>query len=285
MEQLDLMRPPLDVQSQLSRLRNNFRSRISPESKVEKGEKTVDRFLEDTWMHPLLDEETLNHRERGRSKVVKVFKDFSIEKDFLFLPIGSTIWIATDGSDHDGYLLYANNEALERVFGPLDDPNNKSFTKFLGRMEEENINLFTAVSLTSLSGYNHSELVSKYFLLNILITPDNMVVGDIAVAKKARLSIIEKISNSDNQDMYWDKIKGVYDKMILQWATNTDLFRAADKNEIRQRRIDQRIQAVAEDLGVNKLDLTNTVFNRPFPTFEEYKKVILESEGTLEIEI
>src|SRR5260221_13438975 len=73
----------------------------------------VEKFITRIWEHPLLDEQTRQHRQHGKEVLTKFMYDYgsasSYPDKYFGVPFGSTRMITEKGSDYD-FDLYVTQE-------------------------------------------------------------------------------------------------------------------------------------------------------------------------------
>jgi hypothetical protein len=136
----------------------------------------VRKFVTNIWNNPLLDRKTVEFRDRAREKLIEFFKRSDIKLEgIIAIPYGSMLWDIDDKSDADFKLVLEKGISLANM--DID---------FLG---ENNLSISSPIPtpLYLIDGHDIATL------LNLIITPDAYLVGNIKLAREIRKTALNNI--------------------------------------------------------------------------------------------
>ncbi len=180
----------------------------------------VQKFVTRMWEHPLLDQKTIQHRQRGKDALATLFSANNLsDLPYVGVPVGSEIWIVDQNSDFDfivftphGYKLYAEIGNLIQSVG------NNTVVHI--------INAFDSVLKDG------KPLWGDY--ISILLTPDEYVLGDAELARQLRHSLVDKLEREQKADALWS-LATDYGNSFRSWPHSTEKRRIRFEKQLRAR--------------------------------------------------
>lgn len=172
----------------------------------EEALRNFNRFIGQMWLHSLVTEETLRQRREAKVELELTLNDPPGTPDYIAIPYGSTLWIPDMYSDFD-YIILTDNPILK------------------GELETMNLDLLFHYHL-DISCFTYDQLEERLlqadkpepdFLkmgLLLLITPDDLISGDIALIRAFRLKILHHLRNPD----LYRVMNTYFKKIIASWG-------------------------------------------------------------------
>ncbi|MEK7588011.1 MAG: hypothetical protein AAB457_04300, partial [Patescibacteria group bacterium] len=189
----------------------------------------LQQFITNVWQHPLLTQMTIGHRKLGAELFLSFLKKNNIDpNNYVAIPVGSSVWITEDTSDHD-FIVIARTENDRRILKNLN----------LGMLPDDISFLDTIVAQDIATDDS-----TKYSLIPILFTPDEYIAGSVAFAQNIRTFLITsmQISNTEitpeiqiTPEMWNQNIQEIFTKYYREWAYGIDEFRASNETKRIQR--------------------------------------------------
>ncbi len=99
------------------------------EDEPEKDVAAVQKFLRAVWLHPLLTQETLQHRKAGIELFNKYLKRNNLpEQDYVGVLTGSSLWMTNRKSDYDFLVICREGKDKEQLELSIEE---LSFIRYL----------------------------------------------------------------------------------------------------------------------------------------------------------
>lgn len=198
----------------------------------------LQKFITRTWNHPLLDSRTIEHREEAKTKLANILVESGVMlNDFFTVPIGSLLWATDDQSDFDYHLV-----TIGKKSSYIFNFNQEEYHQFYDRCDLENV-WFSMNHLMDVSEYGHS----PYTVTNLLFTPDEYIVGNLAAAQNVRLLYANRLKPNVGFDLwvnniwgivenYWERFFRNWDDLSLENSQSGPVIRHPKENPERERR-------------------------------------------------
>lgn len=255
----------------------------SPEKVNIRAVEEVGRFVTRIFEHPLVDEQTRKHRETAVNKLEKFAETYGIDKsNFFTIPVGSLIWATNKESDFEYIMIFDSQESFAAAMSAF---NAGGEDEFYQKAKEEKIHILGS------SGFLVEDLVPHDNYFDYLFTPDEYIGGNIDLARKARLGIINYIDSKGWDEERWQRRMGVqFDVGIRNWDKNdvpmAFRYRAMTLHKDRTSRINERLEKRAlltSNPEEYKLAFSKARENINVPDFKTYKDAILATNGEVHI--
>jgi len=242
-------------------------------------------FVTRIWNHPLVDENTREHRKLAVTKLDDLLQEFGIDQSTYFtVPVGSLIWAVDEKSDFDYQLVFITRQDQNHA-DMLFRENSERARAALAR---ERINI-VANYPCSVSGF----LEDSSYYSNFLFTPDEYIGGNKILAIKTRLKAVKNMIDKRYTKYDWENVvESRFDIFFRKWDDLTlhltRLYKTekSDPQRNRSKRISDRLALRAQQS--NDPEKYKTVFEKArkelnFPDFQTYSQAIIESSGALSL--
>lgn len=182
----------------------NVSSGVNPsetQEKVPPAVYEIRRFVTNIWNNPLVDEKTRAFREESRAKFLQFFKDNNIPMDkFIAIPYGSLLWVTDDASDAD-YML------IQKSFN--DSVDFRPYYSFLDTIK---VAPHTAADVDSvINGPDYKTLLS------LIITPDEYLIGNLALAAEIRKTGVNNALGQFNRNYAQARMETTFETSYKNW--------------------------------------------------------------------
>lgn len=236
----------------------------------------LSNFVEQVWMHPLLDQTTRDLRKRGSRDLSKLLKLINPELAYAAIPVGSAMHIMIRNSDID-FVIFTPHRA-----------NFPQFAQDLGAKIYDMVNITHVLSIEN-DKMSPAGLTQSDWKYNLLFTPDEFVTGDPIIAQKIRLDINKMLQNSDSKtfDTFYQGLIGYFDQVYKQWGTQT-FFGGQEKQQQRQGRINTRLAEVAHqhpDPDTFIEQYRKQLKELTPPTMDVYTQALTATQGAINLPI
>lgn len=237
--------------------------------------KEVQRFVTKIWIHPLLDNATLDHRKKGREKILRFAERAGVyPEDFFAIPIGSCVWVADSHSDHDVILVGASANVSNKLHS-----------------QEELATLVYKVEPHLIIKQNQvpDSIVAT---LTSLITPNDYIIGSTFLADKARLAICT-LPDDSSQIYSWDPQSSPSRKLFynfyLNWRNLADdlELKVCRAGRSRYERFNYALEErakLARNPKVWKNAFLNNLNQFQLPNLADFKQALIYSKGGLTLD-
>ncbi|MBI4973748.1 hypothetical protein HZC27_04015 [Candidatus Roizmanbacteria bacterium] len=240
----------------------------------------VRKFVTRVWEHPLVDEQTRNHRELAKTRLHDVLNKFGIDpQTYITIPIGSLIWATDEKSDYDYQLVMDSEKNVQKVM------NAFSYNEEI--IKELKINIVGGCLAMKKFINSPSEFAC------LLFTPDEYIGGSVEMLKNIRLGAINKMKEGEFNQKDWEyEVGSNFDFFFKYWD---DLFLDPDfpykqkKNDPRRdrsRRIASRLKQrafQAHDPKKYRETFNKVRESLTIPDFRTYIQAINSSYGALNL--
>ena len=241
----------------------------TPETEEVQALEQVEGFVTKVWEHPLLDAFTIEHRQKGIAAMETVLKENNLENGFAVLT-GSSIWIAKENSDWD-FIVYQKNPDTS---APIIQNNERVNIIDIRVAQESAVFYF-----------------DRHF--DLLVTPDEYIVGNIKLARQIRLLILNKLildgelNDGWNGELNQARIDKYFSEKIRGWFFLSSEF-APDKMEERYKRVQNNLD-IRSDLAQMPKEKYIAEFNKAMneispPKISTYWKALQYTNGELHID-
>lgn len=242
----------------------------------------VTDFISGVWNHDLLDLRTKELRLQAKDAVEQTLGGYHITNDmYIAIPVKGYVWSLTDTSDYD-YRIIANN-GEENLY-------NEARKKIS--------NWVHVVDLVEQDKLIHEPKNRKPVIhsaaYELLLTPDNFIVGNIQAAQEARLKIVRYLSEPHDGHNYWDgkndSLQDHFQAQYIQWGIgkNSKEAKPAPDQDFGKLSKHARFDILLFDRSqqeVNPLqwqrDYLKSLQSRKIPSVKVYKHALEESQGAL----
>ncbi|MBI4973546.1 hypothetical protein HZC27_02980 [Candidatus Roizmanbacteria bacterium] len=250
----------------------------------------VQEFVTKVWNHPLVDEKTRTHRLEARTKLEKYLDTNNVpQSDYFSVPVGSLLWNTTDSSDYDYVLCLKNKELWEKLYGqhiPTGSTPNKSMIG-ANQLSKQGLDLLAGPEY--LTGNIEND---AYFLKVLLFTPDEFIGGNLELAQKLRLALVEYyVAGGPSEER--QRLLEQYFQIRVNWEKQQKFSELkAGVPTIRQQRFDRVLHERAmiatrskpeRDPDDYKRVFENARKNMHVPSIQTYLEAMRESGGKLSL--
>jgi hypothetical protein len=244
----------------------------------------VGKFVTRIWEHPLVDQETRNHRELAKAKLVNILSDFGVDTNsFITIPVGSLIWATDSQSDYDYQLVFGTKEQHRQALDTLK-PREKEFFERLKQEKAKVIPNFPVYA---------DDFVDPPKCANFLFTPDEYIGGNIQLARDLRKKAVERMKYDDYTQSDWEFVVGSRFEIFFTKWDDLSLHlswqykdKKDDAKRDRTRRIEERLKLKSQQSHNPSLYMKR--FNEArqsmhIPDLRTYSEAINSSSGALHI--
>ncbi len=243
---------------------------VSGEEKAREALHQVRKFTTQIWEHPLLDDQTSEHRVNGILNFNKFIIENDLElKNYIAIPYGSVVWATDEKSDWDFSIVAINEKAKE----DLEYKKNM----VLSEGDKLSLNVFSLSNVMELRG-------DVWY--RILLTPDDYIGGNVKFVQQLR-NFIAQVSNNTfqkNVNVDYDKWFRLKFKEGYSHIRTTISFGNFEK---RARRISNALGRRARQSRDN--ERYGIAFNKALdrfipPKLSVYKTAMVYSNGKLSLD-
>lgn len=231
---------------------------------------SVENFLTRLWNHPLLDEQTQNHRLAAIEYLQNISPELKqLENSYAAFLVGGSVWITNEKSDYDFVIVAKDQESLIKIQKLiLAKANNK----------------IHIASADSIQNSDHPDgFINPNILPAVLFTPDEFVSGGLA--QQLRVQVMQHIEKDLGGENWWENAQnGIcanFKRYYADWPIqNFDKSRGMRliKN------LTERSEASENPKMYQETFMAAVKIFRP-PNYRTYKDVILKSGGKLKSKI
>lgn len=242
------------------------------------------KFLTRVWFHPLLNEQTLKHREEGMLRFSSYLQRFNLDADsFIALPIGAAVWSVEPNSDYDIVVICNDYELLKKIEWAYKGKHQEEFGPIKTRERyAEGLGMhITAVAQME------AELLNKKgqgFLPRVFLTPDMYISGDLDEVAKLRLHFLSRIQELDKVSTFWDNSNSVMHTTFDRWYREWRYLPNIDNK--RQQRYNERLEMralQALDPELYKIAFEITLSDIQIPPFDTCREDLINGKGHINI--
>lgn len=156
-------------------------------------------FVTRLWEHPLVDQQTRQHRQDGLERITDVMGKSYIQDAYFAVPFGSMHrGGVNEESDFDFFLFMHNKRGNERSI---------TYVKSMGLQQKIDIKV---IDIDDFMHGNPTHRFDHAFeSANILFTPDEYVAGNTDLAQSLRLAVATSIQALAYPSSAWATITGI----------------------------------------------------------------------------
>lgn len=237
----------------------------------------VEKFLHTVWEHSLLNDETRKHRAEGLVKFQQYFIDRHFDlNNIIGLLVGSSLWGIDASSDYDFLTIVKTWE------------DHKHFTELILHDEmtwPHTLHPLNFIGTPSVvEEVTNVEYISRQ-LVNLLLTPDKFVAGNLKLAQELRLEISSKLSKSAHRDLCWQEVQKTFQRYFVDWRK--DSYENEPNPNKRSSRFG-RLLNLRSELSRHperfRQAFEKTMLNIQIPDLATYCAAIQASKGVLSLE-
>jgi len=189
---------------------------------IEQGEYTessllkIRKFVTKVWEHPLVTETTRRHRLKLKQKVADLMsKNGMTEKQYIGLPIGSSVWISLSNSDYDVILFGANDEVARKI-------------------EEISPVKTGMVDIIASGSVNYIHKINEKWPYYLFYIPDEYITGNLEIAHNIRTSLTDEL-HPNNRDRFDKYAPDLFKTFFRDWD-NDDWYKNYNPLEVGRRK-------------------------------------------------
>lgn len=234
------------------------------------------------WEHPLVNDETRKHRVKARQNAEVFFSQLGVLDQVVCAPMGSFLWCPDGESDYDMSLITKNFDLFK--FLNINSNAIKEKTK---------LHIYPVRFLSNIN------LIDGFEPFEFLLTPDNYIIGNIGEARELRLKIVNDLAQKDDIENLWNSKKSLLNRYFninyRDWSliNNGTPFNVVDrllhrkKDRCRKSRFEKNLDKRAKESNINQ-DVWKTKYIEALkkfqlPSFEDYRKAVMATDGKLSI--
>lgn len=239
----------------------------------------VRQFVTRVWEHPLVDNQTREHRKLAKTKLQFILEQFGVDPStYITIPVGSVIWATDKDSDFDYHLVLKDMTVLDSV--------DKESLKV--RLEEEKVNIVTLYDLESACS-------DRVNLIVLLLTPDDYIGGNIQIVQDLRLKAVsylkEQVVGVNTYEDPEETINQYFDLFFRNWSDESSFLarsfrrgKPSDRN--RSARISSRLEQRAQQ--THNPERYKATFEKArnelrVPDLDMYSKAMINTQGALNL--
>lgn len=250
----------------------------------------VQEFVTKVWNHPLVDEKTRAHRLKARTKLEQYLDTKQVpQSDYFSVPVGSLLWNTTDSSDYDYVLCLKDKELWEKLYGQHIERGGTSNHSIIGA----NVLTKQGIDIPSGPEYLTGNMENDAFFLQcLLFTPDELISGNLPLAQKLRLALVEYyLANGPSEER--QTLLEQYFQIRVNWEKQMKHSELKNMEPtIRRQRFDRLLHERAmiatrskpeRDLEDYKKAFTRARENMHVPSIQTYLEAMRQSGGALSL--
>lgn len=228
-------------------------------------------------------------------------------EDFFALPLGSALTLPDSQSDIDLEVVLNTEGESPEQYANYSAANDLGMEAVVGDTEIQVLEAEKSTKFQRLlhdarkSGAQGKEQPEHYddLFFNLLLTPDNLIVGNVELARKMRLEAIQYIDEQGDIDKVWDNQNSLANKKLRQLVTQWQLGPNGTKDPTRNRlrRLSSALHTVRDSINdkypsANPDDMPGERFESKFQEnlramrvypYAEYRAAIIAGNGRLEV--
>lgn len=227
---------------------------------------SVETFLTQLWDHPLLNEQTRNHRLAAIEYLQNISPELKqLEDSYAAFLVGSSVWITNEKSDYDFVIVAKDQESLIKIQKIiLAKANNKVHI----------------ASADSIQNPDHPDVfINQNILPSVLFTPDEFVSGGLA--QQLRVQAIQHIEKDLGGENWWENAQNGICANFKRYYADWPMQNFDKSRGIRLiKNLTARSEASENPDMYQKMFMATMKDFRP-PYYQSYKDEILKNGGKL----
>ncbi|SRR5258708_1164264 len=263
-------------------------AKVSQEENVSPKE-DVERFVTRVWEHPLVDDITRKRREEGKRAFSTVLQERGLNQaNYIGIPVGGIVWLATENSDVDFIPIAKDKEAADA----LEAVRKKEISHRYGAGKDIlsiskegeipcDIEIFFGDSnkpIPTAEAINEDTLSS---FEKLLFTPNEYIAGEEELADTLRLALINNAYAKQQLEigLSW----GFYN--YVHWKDNINI-KLGENPRKREERFSDALENRAQQShspGAYKKKFNESLELIKPPSFSVFQQALQETNGNLSI--
>ncbi|MCA9371909.1 hypothetical protein KC726_03345 [Candidatus Woesebacteria bacterium] len=208
---------------------------------------TLQKYVTNMWMHPLVDEALIRHREKGKERVEELIKEMNLQGvPYVAFLVGSSLWSTNlpeeEESDYDTVFFFQPDKDNPREIAP-----KKHLTQLAIKQRERfyyySIDAVSSSTMSDLSNLDALPVEDLNSLGLLLFVPDELVIGskELAADLRVRLCQCNKEGYAPQQHLR---------ETMLSWPTITKTLHTLPTKKRENRfiqKLKQRVERGKDD--------------------------------------
>lgn len=246
---------------------------------AEKGAKAyrrVQKFITESWCHPLVDRYTAVLRAWFKENAARVLTEQSqnLPAKIALVPVGSIVWNLSPGLRTAGLIT---QEASDIDYILVEESDFEVLPQEVQHITEQDLWLHrVAFFYTYMS--SQEDFSTAYIPYNLLFTPDELISGNLFIIRKLRVSIARYIlANSHLLESNENFLQAIFKNFYSGWVNHS---RGLNKRQKRALKIANRR---FENDGVSQRFFQN-VSAITAPNIMDFAYALIYTEGKIELD-
>lgn len=233
------------------------------------------------------------HRLKARTKLEQYLDSKQVSRsDYFSVPVGSLLWNTADSSDYDYVLCLKDREFWEELYGKYIGGPGTSNLSIIGA----NVLIKQELDIPSgpeyLTGNMENDAV---FLQCLLFTPDELISGNLQLAQKLRLALVEYYTGDSPSERRQQILEKHFEEKYKSWEKRnkpTHGPRGVVESPVRQQRYDKVLAERSVIATRTKPDRDPEDYKKAFenarknmhvPSIQTYLEAMRQSGGALSL--
>lgn len=241
----------------------------------------VQKFVTRIWMHPLLKEETQYFRLDNLSAVDEVLYANNLQDDIVAFPQGgANILGLRPGSDADFVFFARKGSSINGVRG------DEAVSELKGLFYDKGHNQIDVLGLCFPDKHfpGRSPWGNNWYLAVPLVTPDELVAGNVNLAREIRRKIVDKTKDRDWNSLKRDFREAYNMAHLLGWPHDNYLNKLKRIDRL-QRLIKERSEmSLSQEKWASALRRSWFSYDKKFPEQHVWQQALEATGGSLSVD-